>query len=168
MLKARGYFFSLLCIVSFLLFLGCKSTAAIGCILPSGSNQAPTVNPTLPTQSSSMSLTIELPESLPTDGCIVEITFEELPESSYLGKVYFNPPEAGNLDYYMVKRFAIYGGGEGMAREQPTLIISIPGELIQRTQLRGVNRLVIIPEDVLGNPIENHGLVVADISIKQL
>ncbi len=115
-----------------------------------------------------MSLTIVLPKPLPREGCRVEISFAELPESSYLGKIYFNPPEVGDLDLYLVKRFAIYGGGEGMAREQPNLIVSIPGELIQRAESIGANKLVIVPESELGNPIENHGLVVADVSITQL
>lgn len=166
--KAISYSFRLLCAVSLLFFLGYEATVATGCVLPSASSLFPTVSPKLLTQNSPMSLTIVLPESLPREGCRVEITFAELPESSYLGKIYFNPPEVGDLDFYLVKRFAIYGGGEGMAREQPNLIVSIPGELIQQVESLGANRLVIVPETEFGEPIENHGLVVADVSIKQL
>lgn len=160
--------FVLLCAVSILLLLGII-TAATGRIDLWSPSLSPTVTPTtILNKSTPMSLTIELPETLPIEGCRVEISFLELPEASYLSKVYFNPPDTGELDPYLVKRFAIYGGGEGLAREQPHLSISISGELIQQVESRGENRLVIIPESVLGDPIENHGLVVTDVAIRPL
>ncbi len=165
MVKIISYYSRLLCAASFLFLLGCKATVATECILNPALSLFPKVTSTSLTQSSPMSLTIVLPESLPREGCRVEITFAGLPESSYLGKIYFNPPEVGDLDFYLVKRFAIYGGGEGMAREQPNLIVSIPGELIQRAESLGENRLVIVPESDRGNPIEDHGLVVKDVLI---
>lgn len=167
MVKGISYCFSLFCAVSFLLILGCSVHTVVGDSSPAASDPLPTVAPALLPQSSSM-LTIELPETLPPDGCKVRISFVELPESSYLAKVYFNPPESGALDDYFVKRFAIYGSGGGRALEPPVLIISIPGERVQSSSSIGRNRLVIIPESVSGEPIDNHGLVVADVSIERL
>ena len=160
-------YFRWFCAVSFLLILGCSNNTAAEDLSNAVANPLPTVAPTLLTQSSSM-LTIELPENLPLDGCRVKVSFAELPESSYLGKVYFNPPESGALDDYFIKRFAMYGSGGSSALEQPVVVISIPGERVQSATATGGNRLVIIPETLSGTPIENHGLVVTDVSIERL
>ena len=167
MVKGIRYYFRLFCAVSFLLILGCSNNTVAEDLSPATSNPLPTVAPTLLTQSSSM-LTIELPETLPLDGCRVKVVFAELPQSSFLGKVYFNPPESGALDDYFIKRFAIYGSGGSRALEQPVVIISIPGERVQSATAMGRNRLVIVPETLSGTPIENHGLIVADVSIEPL